>query len=80
MLFNVAAVLTQMGTKLDRRLWRNSDYSRDDQEDDSDATHCFLRAAGAYRHIGDTFANAPTRAADLHATNQLYILMMVSIY
>lgn len=43
------------------------------------AAQCFLRAAGAYRHIGDTFANAPARAADLQATGVLYAMMMVSI-
>jgi len=42
------------------------------------AAQCFLRAAGAYRHIGDTFANAPARAADLRATGVLYAVMMVS--
>lgn len=41
------------------------------------AAQCFLRAAGAYRHIGDTFANAPARAADLRATGVLYAVMMV---
>lgn len=42
------------------------------------AAQCFLRAAGAYRHIGETFANAPARAADLRATGVLYTVMMVS--
>lgn len=82
-LFNVAAVYTQMGTKRDRRLFRHNGVSygggKDDREDDADAARCFLRAAGAYRHIGDTFANAPDRAADLRAVGHLYALMMVSI-
>uniref|UniRef100_A0A2S2Q0G0 BRO1 domain-containing protein n=2 Tax=Sipha flava TaxID=143950 RepID=A0A2S2Q0G0_9HEMI len=44
------------------------------------AAQCFLRAAGAYRHIGDTFANAPARAADLRATVVLYALMMAQAH
>lgn len=98
MLFNVAAVHTQMGAKHDRRCsagrGRRGDGAADagksaaapaggPPETAADgaaaATQCFLRAAGAYRHIGETFANAPARAADLRATGVLYTLMMVSI-
>jgi len=101
-LFNVAAVHTQMGAKYDRRCRDDADDGDDDDYNMSigsgkrttgssttsagpeavdgaaAAAQCFLRAAGAYRHIGDTFANAPARAADLRATGVLYALMMVS--
>lgn len=99
-LFNVAAVHTQMGAKYDRRCLSSSGGRDDDDTcsgngkpvasssststgpDTSDgasaAAQCFLRAAGAYRHIGDTFANAPAQAADLRATGVLYAVMMVS--
>lgn len=96
MLFNVAAVHTQMGAKHDRRCpsGRDDDSSSgsgrptgswststgpEPVDGAAAAAQCFLRAAGAYRHIGDTFANAPARAADLQATGVLYALMMVSI-
>lgn len=98
MLFNVAAVHTQMGAKHDRRTCSGGRRLREDEtaadaaagesaattgSEQTDgaaaATRCFLRAAGAYRHIGETFANAPARAADLRATGVLYALMMVSI-
>lgn len=96
MLFNVAAVHTQMGAKHDRRCLagrddedgagRSPSASADGGPEPpaavdgaAAAAQCFLRAAGAYRHIGDTFANAPARAADLRATGVLYTLMMVSI-
>lgn len=95
-LFNVAAVHTQMGAKHDRRYLagrddedgagRSPSASADGGPEPptavdgaAAAAQCFLRAAGAYRHIGDTFANAPARAADLRATGVLYTLMMVSI-
>lgn len=99
-LFNVAAVHTQMGAKHDRRCSggiRDHDeetnggagrsigpsYTSTGSEAPDGATaavQCFLRAAGAYRHIGDTFANAPARAADLRATGVLYAVMMVNVY
>lgn len=103
-LFNVAAVHTQMGAKYDRRCSGGGSGSGGGRGDDDDtsgvgkptsssststgpdavdgavaAAQCFLRAAGAYRHIGDTFANAPARAADLRATGVLYAVMMVNI-
>lgn len=96
-LFNVAAVHTQMGAKYDRRSFSSRDEdgntsgigksvsssSTSTGSETTDgataATQCFLRAAGAYRHIGDTFANAPARAADLRATGVLYAVMMVSM-
>lgn len=77
MLFNVAAVHTQIGAKCDRRC---SSIDDDDVSGGAmTAAQCFLRAAGAYRHIGDTFANAPARATDLRATGLLFAVMMVSI-
>ncbi|VVC26044.1 Hypothetical protein CINCED_3A004712 [Cinara cedri] len=99
-LFNVAAVHTQMGAKHDRRCIggiRDYDqetaggarrstgslYTSTESETTDGATvaaQCFLRAAGAYRHIGDTFANAPARAADLRATGVLYAVMMAQAY
>ncbi|KAF0756674.1 Rhophilin-2-A, partial [Aphis craccivora] len=102
-LFNVAAVHTQMGAKYDRRCRDDADDGDDDDYNMSigsgkrtgssststgpeavdgaaAAAQCFLRAAGAYRHIGDTFANAPARAADLRATGVLYALMMAQAH
>ncbi|XP_025196834.1 uncharacterized protein LOC112595750 [Melanaphis sacchari] len=102
-LFNVAAVHTQMGAKYDRRCRDDADDGDDDDysmsigsgkrtgssststspevtDGAAAAAQCFLRAAGAYRHIGDTFANAPARAADLRATGVLYALMMAQAH
>lgn len=49
-LFNLGAIYTQIGAKQDRSLEKGLDAAVDN----------FLRAAGVFRHIFDTFTNAPS--------------------
>ncbi|XP_055597531.1 rhophilin-2 isoform X2 [Uranotaenia lowii] len=49
-LFNLAAIYTQIGAKQDRSSEKGLDAAVDN----------FLRAAGVFRHIYDTFTNAPS--------------------
>lgn len=49
-LFNLAAIYTQIGAKHDRSSEKGLDSAVDN----------FLRAAGIFKHIYDTFTNAPS--------------------
>ncbi len=49
-LFNLGAIYTQIGAKQDRTSEKELDHAVDN----------FLRAAGVFRHIYDTFTNAPS--------------------
>lgn len=49
-LFNLGAIYTQIGTKHDRKSEKGLDG----------AVYSFLQAAGVFKHIYDTYTNAPS--------------------
>ncbi|KAH8273287.1 hypothetical protein KR018_004836 [Drosophila ironensis] len=65
-LFNLGAIYTQIGTRHDRTTERGLDASVDS----------FLRAAGIFRHIYDTFTNAPSMDLKPQVLDVLVSLML----
>lgn len=67
-MFNLAAIYTQIGCRHDRKLEKGLD----------DAVYSFLQAAGVFKHIYDTFTNAPSMdLKPLVSLMKLVICMMV---
>lgn len=65
-LFNLGAIYTQIGARHDRRTERGLDAAVDS----------FLRAAGIFRHIYDTFTNAPSMDLKPQVLDVLVSLML----
>ncbi|XP_058127310.1 rhophilin-2 [Anopheles ziemanni] len=65
-LFNLAAIYTQIGAKQDRSSEKGLDAAVDN----------FLRAAGVFRHIFDTFTNAPSMDLKPQVLEVLVALML----
>ncbi|XP_033240403.1 rhophilin-2 isoform X3 [Drosophila pseudoobscura] len=65
-LFNLGAIYTQIGARHDRSTDRGLDSAVDS----------FLRAAGIFRHIYDTFTNAPSMDLKPHVLDVLVSLML----
>ncbi|KRF94052.1 uncharacterized protein Dmoj_GI15742, isoform B [Drosophila mojavensis] len=65
-LFNLGAIYTQIGARHDRRTERGLDAAVDS----------FLRAAGVFRHIYDTFTNAPSMDLKPQVLDVLVSLML----
>ncbi|XP_058064021.1 rhophilin-2 [Anopheles bellator] len=65
-LFNLAAIYTQIGAKQDRSSEQGLDAAVDN----------FLRAAGVFRHIFDTFTNAPSMDLKPQVLEVLVALML----
>lgn len=66
-LFNLGAIYTQIGAKQDRTSEKELDHAVDN----------FLRAAGVFRHIYDTFTNAPSM--DLKPlVLEVFVLLMLA--
>lgn len=66
-LFNLGAIYTQIGAKQDRTSEKELDQAVDN----------FLRAAGVFRHIYDTFTNAPSM--DLKPlVLEVFVLLMLA--
>ncbi|XP_050099554.1 rhophilin-2 [Anopheles aquasalis] len=65
-LFNLGAIYTQIGAKQDRSLEKGLDAAVDN----------FLRAAGVFRHIFDTFTNAPSMDLKPQVLEVLVALML----
>ncbi|XP_055618282.1 rhophilin-2 isoform X2 [Toxorhynchites rutilus septentrionalis] len=65
-LFNLAAIYTQIGAKQDRSSENGLDAAVDN----------FLRAAGVFRHIYDTFTNAPSMDLKPQVLEVLVALML----
>lgn len=66
-LFNLGAIYTQIGSKQDRTSEKELDHAVDN----------FLRAAGVFRHIYDTFTNAPSM--DLKPlVLEVFVLLMLA--
>uniref|UniRef100_A0A2M3ZFF5 Putative signal transduction protein n=1 Tax=Anopheles braziliensis TaxID=58242 RepID=A0A2M3ZFF5_9DIPT len=65
-LFNLGAIYTQIGAKQDRSLGKGLDAAVDN----------FLRAAGVFRHIFDTFTNAPSMDLKPQVLEVLVALML----
>ncbi|XP_022229439.1 rhophilin-2 isoform X4 [Drosophila obscura] len=65
-LFNLGAIYTQIGARHDRSTERGLDSAVDS----------FLRAAGIFRHIYDTFTNAPSMDLKPHVLDVLVSLML----
>ena len=69
MLFNLAALHTQIGSKQDRQL--NSDAA-------DGAVDNFLRAAGTLRYVGEHFTHPPSFDLDPVTLDALTALLLVS--
>lgn len=67
-LFNMAAIYTQMGAKQDRLTSKGLDQAVDN----------FLRAAGTFTYIQENFTNAPSMDLAPHMMDMLIQLMLVS--
>ncbi|XP_052900411.1 rhophilin-2 isoform X2 [Anopheles moucheti] len=65
-LFNLAAIYTQIGARQDRSSEKGLDAAVDN----------FLRAAGVFRHIFDTFTNAPSMDLKPQVLEVLVALML----
>nr|XP_029710552.1 rhophilin-2 isoform X1 [Aedes albopictus] len=65
-LFNLAAIYTQIGAKQDRSSEKGLDSAVDN----------FLRAAGVFKHIYDTFTNAPSMDLKPQVLEVLVALML----
>ena len=65
-LFNLAAIYTQIGAKQDRSSEKGLDAAVDN----------FLRAAGVFKHIYDTFTNAPSMDLKPQVLEVLVALML----
>lgn len=63
----MAAVYTQMGTKQDRLTAKGLDQAVDS----------FLRAAGTFQYVHETFTNAPSMDLAPHMLEMLVQLMLV---
>jgi len=68
-LFNIGAVYTQMGTRQDRNSSRGLDSAVD----------AFLRAAGTFQYIHESFTNAPSMDLSPDMLDMLVQLMLVRI-
>jgi hypothetical protein len=66
-LFNIGAVYTQMGTRQDRKSSRGLDSAVD----------AFLRAAGTFQYIHESFTNAPSMDLSPDMLDMLVQLMLV---
>lgn len=66
-LFNMAAIYTQMGAKQDRLTSKGLDQAVDN----------FLRAAGTFTYIQENFTNAPSMDLAPHMMDMLIQLMLV---
>lgn len=67
-LFNMAAIYTQMGAKQDRLTSKGLDQAVDN----------FLRAAGTFTYIQENFTNAPSMDLAPHMMDMLIQLMLVT--
>ena len=67
-LFNLGALYTQMGARHDRTCAAGLDA----------AVNCFLRAAGMFKYIHDTFTNAPSKDLCPDVLDMFIQLMLVS--
>lgn len=68
-LFNIAALYTQIGAKQDRLTAKGLDAAVDS----------FLRAAGTFRYINENFTNAPSMDLRADMLEMLIQLMLVSL-
>jgi hypothetical protein len=66
-LFNLAALYTQLGARHDRTTASGLDS----------AVNCLLRSAGVLKYIHDTFTNAPSKDLSPELLNALIKLMLV---
>lgn len=69
-LFNIAAVYTQIGAKQDRSTTKGLDAAIDS----------FLRAAGTFWYIHENFMNAPSMDLGPEMLEMFVQLMLVSLY
>lgn len=67
-LFNIAALYTQLGAKQDRLTAKGLDQAVDN----------FLRAAGTFTYLHENFTNAPSMDLAPHMLDMLVQLMLVS--